>query len=221
MVWYRPVILAALTPLFAALGACDGASAPAIEMLESESETLPITWAEGMDDTLTAFGDGSVSRCWKVQTRFDCVHVSEFDIRSEIADAPVRREMFRFSASELPTSEIALRALQGSDGYSCRISHALGATYLTEQIVKNGKVLEEKTSVRAYDKWPPSEAAEKIDALGASVRRRYLNCDALDRLIARQGLVIVDSSLVTYEGLFLVGPPVDDAFEAERNEPVS
>lgn len=176
-----------------------------------------IAWQEGSAGTQTYLGSGEVIRCWKLSNRFDCLYARTFDIREQIADAPVRRAYYRFLTSRLPDRMGQLEGLDLRDGYECSTSSSPDRSILLEAVWKNGRIVEQ-SSINQQDSsdtpWTPEQIAELFRKYGVVPRRPAFACSLVDELTTKMGLEALDSPLVTYETLMQIERPANTI---ERN----
>ena len=163
-----------------------------------------LIWQEGSGGTRTHLGDNEVIRCWNLQNRFDCLHAEIFDIRAQIADAPVRRSYYRFITSHLPVRRSQLAGLDTSDGYECSASSTRDRSSFLETIWKDGRIVAQSaTDEGAPDSmgWTPQRIVALFEENEINPRRPYFACPLVEDITTGMGLQTLDSPLVTYESL--------------------
>ena len=149
-------------------------------------------------------GPDEVIRCWKLQTRFDCLYAEVFDIRERIADAPVQRSYYRFLTSRLPVRKSQLDELDTSDGYECSVSSTNDRSTMMETVWKNGRMVAQSSgagSDTTAPQWDPQEILAQFKVHAINPRRPYFSCPMVDEIVTKMGLDSLDSPLVTYEAL--------------------
>lgn len=161
-----------------------------------------LEWRQGTEDSLVYSHDETeVVRCWKQQSRFDCLYVDQSAVRDAGADTPFRRIYSRFIAEKLPANHSALERAGLADGYRCEISESKLGRFFRETISKDGvEIVENTVAEGSPDSAPWRRAAVEstLAANGLAGASPYFYCQALDELIRDAGLPAVDSPLIAY-----------------------
>lgn len=202
------------------LSGCSGDTVDFLPEPESSAAAEDaIAWQEGSAGTRTYLGPGKVIRCWKLGTRYDCLYAQIFDLREQIADAPVRRAYYRFLTSRLPDRMSQLDGLDVSDGYECSTSSSRDRSGLLEAIWKNGRIVEQSyvnQQVSSEITWKPEDIAALFVQHAVTAQRPAFACSLVDEITTKMGLEALDSPLVTYEALVQVDRSANVAGQNEE-----
>ena len=140
-------------------------------------------------------GAGSLIRCWKIDTGYDCVAI----------DGNEYRDIRRTLTAELP-NQIWSKTVPA--GYECQVSNYLGLGY-RERISNNAGQLTEHRgsnfSGNIQGSWTKDYVERYFEANSIQPETRWMNCLSMTRVIAPNSNATLGSSDVTRAVLDLPG----------------
>ncbi|MDE8650944.1 hypothetical protein [Novosphingobium album (ex Liu et al. 2023)] len=184
---------------------CSSGKEEAVWPSDQASERLE--WMEGVDQSQVAYDDhDQLTRCWQQGSGYDCVTVFANDgATANPLAQPLVHYLLRFQTGELPSRRRALEDLSVADGYQCEIQRQGHAKLLKETIWKDRRPVEQHMSGPTPDRvpWTLEEIARLTAKHGLRPQDAYFLCSLVDEVVERQGLLAVDSPLITYGTIFL------------------
>lgn len=163
-----------------------------------------LDWKQGSENTTVAFSRSQLVRCWPSTKGYDCIVAMEI-ASSKQAGSPDVRLYFRFQSHRLPSEQRQIERLSLKDGYRCEVTRRDNVVTLKETIWNDRRPVEMRTSdqIGIHMPWSTAEVGEALRKNGNQPHRSYLVCMALDQVVARDGLIAIDTPLVREKRLFM------------------
>ena len=186
--------------LYLSLTSCNyAASVPGSDA--AEPQTSGLSWQSGPEDSKFALekSDGFAIRCWKINTKFDCLSVTDAAAQTEAVMGKSAYSFVRGTVSTLPES---ILNVDGNGAYIC----GYRGDSMQEEIYRDGELLTSKsTFFNLYDAqdapWSESFVENLGKENGLSWSRPYLPCRTLGTILSDGSLSTLGTSLVKHKFL--------------------